>query len=182
MRQVLITLAATLFVGWFFASNGQLTFLLPGSQLGFFETRIIGPASEMMRRSPELRANFDKFEACYVLKPKCDLKPILAERDKLVKQEWPGIYRRLEVRQDWDVCAEAPFDCMSTDRDHDDFELVRSKLGPTKLEYDCVLVVRYVAKQDGFGSKSARTVFDSGGYQCGPSNFPYDWEKQAYTK
>lgn len=182
MRQVFATLAASLFVGWFLASSGNLTFLLPGSQLGFLDNRIEGPASEMMRRSPELRANFDKFEACYERKPKCDLKPIFAERDKLVKQLWPQMYRRLEVRQDWDVCDDPTLHCESTSSDHDDFELVRAKLGPTKLEFHCVLVVRYVAKQDGFGFPKARTVFDSGGYQCGDSNFPYDWEKQRETK
>ena len=182
MRNVLVTIGACLAVGWFLASNGQLSFLLPGSQLGFLETRIEGPASEMMRRSPELEANFKKFQTCYEHKPTCNLKPVFAERDKLVKQLWPQIYRRLEVRQDWDVCDDPTLHCESTDFDHDEFELVRAKLGPTKLEFDCVLVVRYVAKQDGFGSKTARTVFDSGGYQCGDATFPYDWEKESYTK
>lgn len=182
MRNVIITLIAALLVGWFLASNGLLAFLQSGSQLGFLETRIEGPASEMMRRSPKLRANFDKFELCYLDKPNCDLQPIFAERDRLVKQLWPETYRRLAVRQDWDVCDEAPFHCLSTNSDQDDFELVRAKLGETTLEHDCVLVVSYKAKQDGFGDKTARIVYDSGGYQCGDANYPYDWVRPLQTK
>jgi hypothetical protein len=126
MRKVFITLAASLAVGWFLASNGQFTFLLPGSQLGFLESRIEGPASEMMRRSPELRANFEKFQTCYKSTPRCDTTAIFAERDRLVKQLWPEILNRLEVAQDWDVCDDPALHCESINVERDTFFQVQA--------------------------------------------------------
>jgi hypothetical protein len=173
MRKVFITLAASLAVGWFLASNGQLTFLLPGSQLGFLET---------MRRSPELRANFEKFQTCYKSTPRCDTTAIFAERDRLVKQLWPEILNRLEVAQDWDVCDDPALHCESINVERDTFFQVQARLGSVMLQKDCVLVVRYLARQDFHGDEDPRLVFDSGGYQCGTANFPYDWEKARYNK
>ena len=56
MKRSYYIVAALFLLGYLLQQNGQFAFLIPGSQLGFFETRIQGPASELMRRSPELAA------------------------------------------------------------------------------------------------------------------------------
>lgn len=86
----------TLYLSW----NGQLRFLSNGSKLGLFETRIESVEEEFMRRSPELRENFTRFDQC-VRNPACNPESIFRERDLLLQAIWPDLLARLMVTDDW---------------------------------------------------------------------------------
>ncbi len=70
------------------------------SKLGLFEDSIQGVSSEMMRRSPALKKNFENFRTC-IKHAGCDTKPIFAERDRIIKETWPQVFDRVAVDKDW---------------------------------------------------------------------------------
>ena len=151
--------------------SGQLAWLMPGSELSPFETRIEGPASELMRRSSELQKNFEAFRACQD-NQSCDSTSILRARDEIIKTEWPKVYHRLTVRQDWGTCI----DCGSQ---HEEFEAALADVGEFALQTKCVPVLSYRAWSDGY------KVYDSTGYDCGDGKRTptYPWERaQAQQK
>ena len=171
MKLTTYTVLGLLAIGYIVQHDGRLAFLMPGSELGLFETRIEGPASELMRRSPALQANFEAFRACQDNQA-CDSAPILRARDEIVKIEWPKVYHRLTVRQDWGTCI----DCGSQ---HEEFEAALADVGEFALQSKCVPMLSYRARSDGY------KVYDSVGYDCGDGKRTpaYPWERaQAQQK
>lgn len=160
MKRSYYIVAALFLLGYLLQQNGQFAFLIPGSQLGFFETRIQGPASELMRRSPELAANFEDFRTCRQSSD-CEPSAIFAQRDVAVRAAWPEVFDRLVVRQDWDTCTHTN-GCEDIDVDHDLFEEALAKEGLYRLRYLCVPHVVYLFRPyDG-------AVYDTRGYDCPP--------------
>ncbi len=159
MRKYFLIGAALLGVSYIIQQDGRLAFLMPGSNLGMFETRIQGPASELMRRSPELEANFEEYRECRNT-PQCDPVSIFADRDTIVKAAWPDVYDRLEIRQDWDICTHTD-GCEDVDVQHDFFAEAQAKYG-YRLRYDCVPRVVYLERPNG------GAVYDTYGYDCPP--------------
>lgn len=100
LPSLLLILGAVLGVGLLLSSMGLVRSLSPGSKLGWFETRIESVEAEFMRRSPELRTNFDRFREC-LNRASCYVIPILQERDVLLRRYWPEILDRLTVSDDW---------------------------------------------------------------------------------
>lgn len=80
--------------------QGRLRSLSYESRLNFLETRISGVDEEFMRRSPELRANFTRFQQC-IIRESCNTDPIFAERNRIVQTLWPELLERLLVSGDW---------------------------------------------------------------------------------
>lgn len=62
-----------------------------------FEREIVTIADEFMRRSPRLRALVQRYNDC----PVACREAILLERDEIVRQEWPDMYKRLRIYSDW---------------------------------------------------------------------------------
>ena len=137
--------------------ESTIAWLMPGSKLGAFEDRIKGPAYELMRRSPELRRNFEDFQKCEATSG-CNTARIFAKRDTIIRKAWPEVYPRLNVRQDWSMCTSTYDRCEDTDLQHDAFEATRARVGEVKLQYECVPVIQY--------RTDSRATFDTYGYQC----------------
>ena len=159
MKRWFYLAAGFIALSYFLQQNGQLAFLMPGSKLGAFETRIQGPASELMRRTPELEANFEAFRTCRN-NPECNPAAIFAQRNAIIKSAWPEVYDRLQVRQDWDICTHT-YGCEDVDVQHDYFEEAVAKYG-YRLQYDCVPHVEYLERPNG------GAVYDTFGYDCPP--------------
>ena len=70
------------------------------TRLTWGEERIDSIREELMRRSPELRQNFSRFEAC-MRKSSCQTKPILEERNQIMLRIWPDVLSRLSIENDW---------------------------------------------------------------------------------
>jgi hypothetical protein len=72
------------------------------TRLTLGETRIESIEEELMRRSPALRNNFQRFRTC-IRTPACEdrVDPILQERNVLVARVWPDIFSRLSIDNDW---------------------------------------------------------------------------------
>lgn len=96
---LLLTLGTALFLllVWI---DGRLSSLLPGSHLEYLETRIASVEDELMRRVPDLRKNFNRFDQC-IRRVDCDVNPILTEREQLIRKNWPNLLPRLMVHNDW---------------------------------------------------------------------------------
>jgi hypothetical protein len=72
------------------------------THLTWGETRIESIEAELMRRSPALRNNFQRFGTCIrssACKDRVD--SILHERDVLVARVWPDVFSRLSIDNDW---------------------------------------------------------------------------------
>lgn len=92
---------------WFFAIFSVDTigrWFDPASKLGVFETRIEGVSREFMRRSPALRESFERFKACT---DEYCVGDALAERDRIIVMEWPAVFDRLAVAEDWGVLRDS---------------------------------------------------------------------------
>jgi hypothetical protein len=137
--------------------------LLPGSNLGFFESRIEGPMNVMMRNSPELKENFKEFERCK-LSEDCDVKLIYAKRDKIVKAVWPKVYDQLEVESDWGTCIRCEIA-------HKDFNDARAKVGELRLRYECIPAARYTFHVG--NDPGMEAGYTSVGYECAGKNITY---------
>jgi len=96
-------LTAWMFTGPYFVTVGRIfdkeTRLYPGDE------RIGGVALEFMRRSPELTANYLEFVKCGV---KCTTTAgIIAERDSIIRREWPRVFAFLTIRKDWGEASDS---------------------------------------------------------------------------
>ena len=72
------------------------------TRLTWGETRIESIEDELMRRSPALRNNFQRFSTC-IRTPACrtQIDAILQERNALVARVWPDVFSRLSINNDW---------------------------------------------------------------------------------
>jgi hypothetical protein len=134
---------------------GRLRFLHPESRLGIFETRIENVSTEFMRRSPQLKKNFEEFKSCMQM-PDCNSEEILAKRDAIIQKEWPVVFDRLLVEDDWGSLA-------FTDMAHD--RLVRETArvgGKAIMRSKCVPLIRYYHK----GNQSYYRQYEKNGYRC----------------
>lgn len=103
------------------------------TKLGLFEDRIASFSDEFVRRSDRLNRNFASFEACG---PKCNSKRILAERDAIVREDWPVVLEHLKVFKDWGelrVSAEM----------RDNFFKLLKQYGEPTLRDKCVPKIEY---------------------------------------
>lgn len=103
------------------------------TRLGLVEERIGSVPDELMRRSSALASNFEAFRECGNA---CDAQAIFAERDRLVRAEWPHVFDRLMIRKDW---GEAPVSASLRDRFFEDVK----KHGESVLRDRCVPKVVY---------------------------------------
>ena len=86
-------------VGWIGRAHVERAFDKQ-TRLGIAEERIAGISREFMRRSAKLEAVWDEFVGC-MSDTRCDPADILARRDRIIAHEWPEMYDRLAVRNDW---------------------------------------------------------------------------------
>jgi len=106
------------------------------SKLAVFEGRIAGVAYEFMRRSERLRVLHARLQLCADTGPSCNSDPLLRERDKIVKSEWPQVFDRLVIRDDWGGNPD-------TARARDGFFAALKKHGKETLRDRCVPVISF---------------------------------------
>ncbi len=137
MPALLIALLAIAGAIWHFAwSPGA--FMRPfddTARLGVFDLRISSVSDELMRRLPDLRANFGEFATCTKSKD-CDSTKIREERDKIVAREWPMIFDRLTVFKDWGANRESQWS-------RDLFFEKLKELGPERMRSACIPKLNY---------------------------------------
>ncbi len=136
-------------------TSGRLRFLHPESNLGIFETRIENVSTEFIRRSPELRKNFEEFKSCMKM-PDCDSEEILAKRDAIIQKEWPVVFDRLLVDDDWGSLT-------FTNMAHDRFLRETARVGgKSVMRSKCVPLIRYYHE----GGQSYYRHYEKNGYRC----------------
>jgi hypothetical protein len=136
---------------------GRSQSFTPGSKLDFLDTRIENVSTEFMRRSPRLKANWEEFKQC-MEKSDCKHEPILAKRDEIIKAEWPTIFDRLIVHDDWGTLS---FTAMAHDRFFSEIERVG---GQKIMRAQCVPLIRYYHTPGG----SFYRHYEDQGYRCNP--------------
>lgn len=123
------------------AYNGLLRSFHPTSKLRPFETRIESVEEEFMRRSPELRTNFTRFEKCIPEKG-CILNKILMERNLIIRKRWSELFDRLTVSDDW---GEGEY----TKEHHSRFQKDLQKAGGQEKAKYCFPKIHYYQLKDG---------------------------------
>lgn len=131
------------------------------TKLGIFEAPVEGVATEFMRRSPALKANWEEFRIC-ARTHGCDYSRILKERDVIIAREWPEVFDRVSVRNDWWHLASAMFgDDVAGDKELFFGDLER--YGRAKLRDSCVPLITYR-----FDRLRDATTFTTDGFNCQP--------------
>jgi len=141
----------------FLFSVGRLQSLFPESRLDFLDTRIENVSTEFMRRSPNLKANFESFKAC-MRTPDCQPEEILSKRDEIIRKEWPTLFDRLLVDDDWGSLA-------FTEMAHERFLREIDRVGGKEvMRVRCVPLIRYYNN----GNSSYYRQYEDNGYHCNP--------------
>lgn len=134
------------------------------TKLGYFEDEVTGVSVELMRRSPELRKNFDEFRECMKNSNSCNLGLIFEERNRIIAQSWPAVFDRVSVRSDWWSLADQIISPSKADQKEIDqssfFEELR-KRGTDTLRNRCVPNTHYLYSGGG-------ATYDTAGFTCQP--------------
>lgn len=112
------------------------------TRLTWGETRIESIENELMRRSPALRDNFQRFRTC-IRTPACKdrVDPILQERNILVARVWPDVFNRLSIDNDWG-------EGQLTIPIHEDFLRYQGTYG-NRMPRECLPTLEYWQNSDG---------------------------------
>lgn len=133
------------------------------SKLGLFESSIQGVSSEMMRRSPALKKNFENFRTC-IKHAGCDTKPIFAERDRIIKETWPQVFDRVAVNRDWFEISDyilTPNKVTPAEEGLFAFSEELKQHGKEKLRNQCVPNTTYH-----YSRREDAATYDTKGYTC----------------
>lgn len=154
-------LISLILIGYLYTA-GRLQFLHSESRLGAFETRIENVSTEFMRRSPRLKANFETFKSC-MQKSDCQPEPILAKRDEIIQKEWPSVFDRLLIDDDWGVLT---FTTMAHERF---LRAINQAGGKMNMRKHCIPLIRYYH----LGNTSYYRQYENDGYSCNPPTPPF---------
>ena len=124
------------------------------TKLGLFESRIANIPAEFIRRSPRFAYTWEKFEDC-MQRSACNPADILAERDRIIAQEWPALFDRLVVFSDWGGLRE------SRESRERFFETLKEK-GADTLRNRCVPKIEYWR----LPGHNAYSYYTLRGYEC----------------
>lgn len=126
--------------------GGNIRALSPWSNLKLYEEGITAVSNEFMRRSPRLTSNYERFQECMRFEECSEeqLSTLLDERDQIIHQEWPAIFDRLIVYDDWAV-KDRPVtnEEIATSKAYLDFQTKLSQLGQTKMRNTCVPIIYF---------------------------------------
>jgi len=126
------------------------------SKLRLGELRITHIPAEFNRRSPEFAKAWEDFKECAPLK-ECDLEPILTKRDVIIKREWPLIFDRVIVYDDWGTNSESK-------AARDSFFSTLDTVGRDKLRNDCVPSIQFLWMPSGI--KGSPSYYHQGRFTC----------------
>ena len=160
--------AMAVLVALYFGPTAVIRAFDSDSKLGLFESEISGVSTEFMRRSPRLKANYERFSDC-MQQWECRYGAILTERDRIVEEEWPAIFDRVAVRGDWrsiseQVLPSGKLEQREVDREKF-FEELRHK-GADTLRNRCVPNITYR-----FDQRGSLATYDTAGFTCSPQKF-----------
>jgi hypothetical protein len=142
----------------YFVPTAVIRTLDKNTKLGLFENEVEGVATEFMRRSPKLSANFEEFRSCMKQK-ECDSAVIRAKRDRIIVLEWPPIFDRVSIKGDWWSITDLITEAKAGDKEL--FFLDLEQHGADKLRNRCTPNIAYRYDRDG-----NRTTYDTVGFNC----------------
>lgn len=162
MKLLEVLLVAIAIMGLYFGPAAYTRYRDPANSLGYFDTEVTGVSDEMMRRSPELKANFDEFRAC-MKRNDCDTVRLFAERDRIIAEVWPRTFDIVSVPVHWWSVSERVLASGITPVEQDRFSFFEELRlhGAQKLRNECVprTVYRYSRREDA-------ATYDTVGFDC----------------
>lgn len=134
---VLAGLCAVLWLG------GPALFRLadPDSKLVWGESRIAHIPAEFIRRSPLFAASWEALKICSNY-DECNAASIVALRDEAIRLDWPQVFDRLVVYDDWGNASESA-------AARDKFFAALTERGADSLRNSCLPKIAFEVLDDG---------------------------------
>ena len=149
----IVGLAVLAGLGALIWSGGPAIFRLadPESKLAWGESRIAHIPAEFIRRSPLFATSWEALRLCSNY-DECSATSIVALRDEAIRLDWPQVFDRLVVYDDWGDASESA-------SARDEFFAILKERGADVLRNSCLPKITFEILDDG-------RFYDFDGYVC----------------
>lgn len=169
VEAILLGLSILIGLYLFQLCGGNTRALHPDSKLRLSDSSIEAVSSEFMRRSSRLSLAHEDFRAC--MRARCDeldparLNAIFVRRDEIIEAEWPAIFDRLSIADDWLQMSSSPNEqAVEAVLAHRKFLGNLRELGASNLRNRCVPLIEFYV--DPYSSIAYYRLNRDKGYRC----------------